>query len=218
MRQRQVQLTKGSCPNSAAETNYTFTRETDNTTWCLSNLSETPIFTHWSQDGSRMAYAFRDKTNPSRQLSPRWGSIYVDNLNWYLINSDGSGHRRFSIPEPHTFHFSPDGQYADYSTYNDYGQTKSKIIKIEDGSLICEYSNGNLWYYEGIPPCNDILLKNGELWDIESKENRAACQYWVDMYGSFPRERASECEKLFEDAEHAENHSTQSEKREGEGD
>ena len=116
----------------------TIERKTDNTTWCLSNLPRTAVHWQWSPDNSRFAYALQDENNPTRQLSGRWGYAEIDNLNWYVMNGTGGWHKRFSEPNPYFFSFSPDGQYAEYSTYNDYGNSKIEIVKVANGALVCQ--------------------------------------------------------------------------------
>jgi hypothetical protein len=183
IKRRQANLTPGSCPASAREISQTLLRESDQTTWCLSNLPEPPIYWQWSPDGNRFAYALQDKKRPTRRLSGRMGYLEVNNFNWYVMNGDGSGHKRFSSPDPFWFTFSPDGQYAVYSTYNDYGRNKYEVVKIDNESLVCRYDQHNLWYYAGRPPCNAVKLKNGSIWDIEREANQGACEYHVTSWG-----------------------------------
>lgn len=182
IRKPQVNLTAGACPEKTPEISQTITRESDQTSWCLSGLPEQTIHWQWSPDEDHFAYALQDKSHPTRQLSGRMGYIKVDNLNWYVMNSDGSRHRRFSAPDPFWFTFSPDGQYAVYSTYNDYGQSKFEVVKIRSNSLVCRYERFNLWYHEGQPTCNSVELENGGIWDIETEINRDACEFHVTTW------------------------------------
>ncbi|MEJ2750115.1 MAG: hypothetical protein P8183_19750 [Anaerolineae bacterium] len=179
---RQVNLTSGACPVETAEINQSIVRKSDQTTWCLSGLTEQAIQWQWSPDGERFAYALQDKKDPTRQLSPREGYTEVANLNWYVMNSDGSRHKRFSAPDPYQFQFSPDGQYADYVTYDDYGHTKHEIVSIRTSWLICRFETYNGWYSESKPPCNTVQLKDGTLWNIQAEVNRVACVYYVTYW------------------------------------
>ncbi|MFO7537551.1 MAG: hypothetical protein R6X32_05775 [Chloroflexota bacterium] len=176
-------LTTGICPTSAPQTSQTIIRESDQTSWCLSGLSEPVIQWQWSPDGSLFAYALQDKDNPTRQLSGRWGYVEVTNLNWYVMNHNGSRHKSFSAPNPAWFTFSPDGQYAVYITYNDYGRTKQEIVKISNESLVCRYEQYNLWYSAGNPSCDGIKLKTGAIWNIEKEVNKSACTFHVTSWG-----------------------------------
>lgn len=189
-------LTTGECTSQEKPIYQTIERKTDNTTWCLSGLPRTAIHWQWSPDNGRFAYALQDKNNPTRQLSGRWGYAEIDNLNWYIMKGTGGGHRRFSEPDPHFFSFSPDGQYAEYSTYNDYGKNKYVIVKIANNHLICRYELYNLWYSEGTPPCNNIKLRDGTIWDIRTEQNRDACEYHVTAWQWFDQLEKQGCREL----------------------
>lgn len=182
-KRERVNLTPSPCSVEAREISQNVVQENEPKTWCLSGLTEPAIRWQWSPDGSQFAYALPDKDQPTRQLSGRMGYIEVNRLNWYIMNANGTGHKRFSTPDPFAFQFSPDGQYAVYSTYNDYGKSKHEVVKIRNESLVCRYELDNLWYHASQPPCDVITLKNGDLWDIKTEANRSACEFHVTSWG-----------------------------------
>jgi hypothetical protein len=189
-------LTSGACTSSEKPVYQTIERETDHTIWCLSNLRRSAIRWQWSPDNSRFAYALQDKFRPTRQLSGRWGYIHVDNLNWFVMSATGFGHKRFSTPDPFGFSFSPDGQYATFAVYNDYGTTRYEIVKISGGQVVCRYHRYNLWYGEDDPPCEGVKLKDGRIWNIKEDVNRSACEYHVRDLGWPDFLKENGCEDL----------------------
>jgi hypothetical protein len=193
---KQVNLTVGPCPTGAREISQNIEQENEHTTWCLSGLTRPAIRWQWSPDGSQFAYALPDKHQPTRQLSGRFGYTEVDHLNWYIMNANGTRRRRFSAPDPFGFQFSPDGQYAVYSTYNDYGKSQNEIVEIRSESLVCRYERNNLWYNTAQPPCDAIRLKNGDLWDIKTEVNRSACEFYVTSWGWHENLEANGCREL----------------------
>lgn len=173
-----VKLQSGACTSKDSPVHQTLVRKTDNTYWCLSGLHRKAIRWQWSPDHHLFAYALQDQTQPVRRLSGRHGYIEVDNLNWYIMNANSTRHRRFSEPDPFYFSFSADVQYAVYTTYNDYGNTKREIVKVSNGSLVCRYGTYALWYTEGVPPCDNVRFRNRSLWDIQAEYDRRACEYY----------------------------------------
>lgn len=191
-----VSLTSGACATEERPLYQTIIRETDSTTWCLSGLPRTAIRWQWSPDRRFFAYALQDKNNPTSHLSGRWGYAEIDLLNWYIMNADGTGHRQFSAPDPHYLRFIANGEYAEYTTYNDYGRSEHEVVNIPDGSLVCRYNLYNLWYSEGKPPCSNIQLSNGTMWDIKTERTRSACEFHITSVGWFDQLNYHNCREL----------------------
>ena len=192
-------LKSGECDSNQSKATIIL-RETDHSTWCLNNLRGTPIATQWSDDGSTFAYAIVNSSDSSRRKQFKGASWEVPNYQWYVIEIESGNQFRLKLPEPNSFSFSPDGQYAViHNRMTDLGAGSiSDIYKIDPPSFVCKYSVYNLFYGEGNQPCTNIVLKDGTIWDVEREVNKRACEYHVGQWGKSSIYRDT-CEKFYDE-------------------
>ena len=190
---RPVTLNTGECCLFSGIVDQTLVRESDNTTWCLSGVRREAIYWQWSPDNGRFAYALQDENEPSRQIK---GGTNLPNLNWYIMDANGSDHKRFSRPDPYYFTFSSDGQYAKYRDRSYDITTYYEVISVETEDLICRYGVYSVWYFEENPSCKDVKLKDGSIWDIESEVDFNGCKYYVSTWGWSDQMERNGCREL----------------------
>jgi hypothetical protein len=144
---------------------------------CLIVETERPFLTwRWSDDGSTLALALHDPTI----IRPAGMGKFPSQLlttDWYIMDRNNHSATEFTAAHNRGLSLSPDGKYAVVSYLCSADTTGCADVYItRTQKHICSYKTYTVWF--GDSDCPELILKNGEVWDIEYERNKSGCEYY----------------------------------------
>lgn len=171
-----IQVLADQCEQSTAQ-QITITGSDKITELCLSVESDLPIIAwHWSEDGSRFAYALQDVSVTLPPLSGRTGYYRPPATRWYITDSDGRNPKKFDLADNKNLKFSYDGKYIIVHEYCYYTKCYKTIYLTDTHQEVCKYQIREVWFGES--NCSKLTHKNGKVWNIKAEVNQNGCDYY----------------------------------------
>jgi hypothetical protein len=170
-----VQLLEKTCSGIANGNDITGADEENEL--CLIIETERPFLTwRWSDDGSTLAFALHDPTITRPAGMGKFPSQPLT-TDWYVMERNNRNATEFTTAHNKGLSLSPDGEYgvvsylcsADTTGCHDVYTTRTQ-------KYICSYKTYTVWFSGS--DCPELILKNGEVWDLKYERNKSGCEYF----------------------------------------
>ncbi len=145
------------------------------TEMCLIVPTDMPFQTwRWSADGSTLAFALHDPTITRPAGMGKFPGQPLT-IHWYVMERNGRSATELTVAYNQGLSLSPEGKYVNIS-YRCSADLIGchDIYKTRSQEKICSYRTYTVWFFDS--DCQELTLKNGEVWDIEYEVNKSGCE------------------------------------------
>lgn len=158
---------------------------------CLVVASDMPVQSwQWSADGSTLAFALHDPTVTRPAGIGKFASHPLT-IHWYVMERNGRNATEFPVAYNRGLSLSPDAKFIVVSYLCSANTTAChEIYETNSQQKVCSYRTNNVWFSDS--NCTDLILKNGEIWDIEYEVNKSGCEYFQSSGWDTPNCNGSE--------------------------
>lgn len=170
-----AQLLSVSC--NGVEGGHTIMDYDEQTEMCLVVDSDMPVQSwQWSADGSTLAFALQDTTvTRPAQIGKFTGRPLT--IHWHVMERNGRNATELTVAYNRGLSLSPDAKFIVVSYLCSANTTTChEIYETNNQQKVCSYRTNTVWFSDS--DCTDLILKNGEIWDIEYEVNKSGCKYF----------------------------------------